>query len=158
MNAECGTRFLLLMQSFQQVTAGKKKMGGWRDDSGWKDYQPRKRHPRASLPPGSCRSLSRGWVLVRDQGLRMVRGGRLWLCGQRPYFVEKLTKVFRRETVSWQSFALVRHSTIITKEGIFAARKAQSCCTWETGMWTFTVLPLLIWSRLENFCHLLFKN
>lgn len=76
-----------------------------------------------SPAPGSCRGLGRGWVLVSDQGLRLVRGGRLWLCGERPYFVEIFMKVFRRDAVSWQNFALGRYRTTVTRVGMFAARR-----------------------------------
>lgn len=48
------------------------------------NYQPHKQHPRVSLTPGSRRGLSKGWVLVREQGLRLMRGSRWWLCGKRP--------------------------------------------------------------------------
>lgn len=71
-----------------------------------------------SPPPGSCRGLSRGWVLVSDQGLWLVRGGRLWLCGKRPYFVEIFTKVRR-----WQNLALGHYRTTVIRVGMFAARR-----------------------------------
>lgn len=145
------------MQSFQQVMAGKKRRV---DEEMIPDGKTISRVSGTHAPPrprGSCRGQSRGWVLVRDQGLQLVRGGILWLCGKRPYFVKILKKAFRRETVSWQSFALTYYSTI-TREGMFAARKTQSCCIWERGTWTFTVPSLLLWSRFENFCNLLFKN
>lgn len=48
------------------------------------NYQPRKQHPQVSLPLGSRRGPSKGWVLVREQGLGLLRGSRWWLCGKRP--------------------------------------------------------------------------